>query len=600
MRLNIKMKFVLVALVISVLSIYIISMYMNAQFTKWYSEQTAHSNQQILRQLSYNLNLYLDEIYRLTLMPYYNDNIMNELKTEPKTLLGMQQKRRIIEDFLIGAMVFPRQDIQRVSITSDALYFSDQVGIPLPTYAQVHNSQWYQEVMQNEIPLIILPGDSSRYFSIANVIRDLIYNSRILGVIKVDANYSTIRQLCENVDMGSSGGVIILAENDQVVYSSLTPEQALIVLEDIKTGNTEKVDTNLINFRGYLYNTVILSRFGWRVITVNSLDAVKKIYIHTQRLTLLVLFIGILCSSILMYLLMNHFFKPFYAIIKLMKTVEAGDFTLRYHGTQTDEIGYLGTTLNTMLDRIDAMFKENAELDKRIYRAQLFQRETQIQLLYSQIRPHFIYNTLNMISILIQQNQPDLAVDNINKLSLLLQGIAYINKEIPISTELRLVESYLAIHQLRSGNRLSYSVEVEQELQNYILPALILQPLVENAVIHSGEGGQRHTHIRIFSEINAGTFCICIEDNGSGIPVDKLEKINRKMLRTYPREDTPFRDLSGIGGIGLVNVNTRIRMRFGEDYGLKIDSQFGFGTVVRVLFPLQWKEAESIDADIDC
>jgi two-component system sensor histidine kinase YesM len=524
---------------------------------------------------------------------------MNELRTNPQLPVARQRKMRYIEDFLISAMVFPRQDIQRVCILSDALYFSDRVGVPLPTYEQTLVSQWYQDVMRQGGPLIILPDSNNRYFSIANVIRDLIDNDLILGVIKVDADYTTIRQLCESVDMGSSGGVIILTNKNKVVYSGFTSEQTDAVLADIEISGVGELDTGSIHSRTYLYNAVTLNRFNWQVITANSLDSLKGVYARTQRLTLLVIIIGIFGSSVLMYLLMQYLFKPFYSIIKLMKIVEAGNSSVRYQGAKDDEIGYLGTTMNTMLDRIDTMFKENKELDKRIYQVRLFQRETQILLLYSQIRPHFIYNTLNMISMLIQQKHSEQAVDHINKLSMILHGIAYINKEISIGTELRLVESYLSIQQSRYDDRLTYSIEVKKELQDYILPALILQPIAENAVIHGSEDTREHTHIRSYSKIAEDFFSICVEDNGGGMSPDKLEELNWQMEREYPENNIVIKDISTMGGLGLANVNARIRMRFGKKYGLKIDSRLGMGTVVTVLLPPQWKEVESIDTDIN-
>jgi two-component system sensor histidine kinase YesM len=573
---------------------------MNARFARLYGEQAAGSNHQILKQLSYNLNMYLDEIYRLTLMPYYNESIMTELKTRPRTLAGMHGKQRNIETFLIGTMVFPRKDIQRVSIVSDALYFSDRVGVPLPAYEEVRAASWYRELTRDQVPIIILPEGDSRYFSIANVIRDLMDNTQILGLIKVDADYSTIRQLCENVDMGSRGGVVIVSGKNQVVFSSLPRKETGIVLQNAAERDLGEVDMGRIHSQTYLYNAVTLRRFNWQVITVNSLDHIKNVHTHIRRLTILVATIGIFFSSILMYLLMRRFFKRFYSIIGLMKTVEAGNSALRYQGTGTDEIGYLGATMNTMLDRLDSMFKKNAELDKRIYQAQLFHREAQIQLLYSQIRPHFIYNTLNMISILIQQNQGVQAVENINRLSLILHGVAYINKEIPINTELRLVESYLAIHQLRSGDCFTYSINVARELRDYILPALLLQPIVENAVIHSSGDTHRNIHISIYNEDMGNRFGICVRDNGRGIATERLEELNMKIRQDYPRTGAFTADLSSLEGMGLVNVNTRIRMRFGGEYGLNIESHEGTGTVVKVILPRQWKEAENIDTDIDC
>ena len=594
MRLNMKVKLVLVAVAISTISIYILSMFMNSRLTILYGEQTISSNQQILNQLSYNLNAYLDEMYRLTLTPYYNQNVMNELKTDPVTLAARLRKRNTIQDFLIGTMVFPRKDIDRVTIISDDNYFSDRVGASLPTYKEQIKFDWYDKVMREGEPLITLSDTNDGYFSIVNVIRDLFDNSKILGVIKVDAKYNTIRQLCENIDMGSSGGVIILTKENQAAYSSFTPKQTQQVLSEMKTENPGK-DIYKIYLQSHLYNTVTLNRFGWQVITANSLDDIKNQYQKTIQLTIMVALAVIVTSSVLLYLLMQYLFRPLYSIIKLMKTVKSGDFTVRYQENRRDEVGYLGTTLNTMLDHIDTMFKQNTELDKRVYQTLLFHRETQVQLLYSQIRPHFIYNTLNMISILIQQNQLDQAVDNINKLSMILRGVAYINKEITLETELRLVESYLSIQQSRFGEKLGYSILVDASLYDYVMPALILQPIVENAVIHSNEVTQAKIYIRIFDETIDDLLRICIEDDGDGMSPEKIQELNLLMQQDYPQKDQPVTDLSSMGGLGLANVNARIRMRFGRKYGLQIESNIGKGTTIKVVLPSDGRKGTNSD-----
>ena len=597
MHLNIKVKMVIVAIVILAASICFLSIFTNTRSSQLYSQQMAASNQQILNQLSYNLNDYLDEIFRLTRMPYYNQNVMNLLRTHSQTLQERLHKRHAIEDFLIATMVFPRKDIYRVNIIADESYFSDRVGSPVPHYADQLQTQWYKRIMLEKEPLVIFPENGEEYFSVVNVIRDLFDFSAVLGVIKVDANFNTLRQLCETVDMGADGGVIILQEANLPLYSSLSPGLTSDVLEEyaamVHTGEAHPIYS-----KNYLYNQVPLARFGWKVVTADSLDRIQSVHSHIFQTTLLFSLGILVVASVLLYLLMQYLFRPFFSIIRLMKTIDADDFSVRYHVTRKDEIGYLGATLNTMLDHIDEMYNKNAKLDRQVLQAQLYRKETQIQLLYSQIRPHFIYNTLNMISIRIQNNQLEEAVENINELSLILRGVAYINKIITLETELRLIDSYLSIQRSRFGDKLSYEIAIPASQRDYVMPSFILQPIVENAVVHSGETTHQKIRIRI-SSVQSDCLTIIIADSGYGISPEKTAYLNAQMRKSMDPESPPITDLSTAGGLGLINVNERIRMRFGPAYGLNIDSVVDRGTTVYVRLPLNDKAVIDIDSHPD-
>ena len=245
-----------------------------------------------------------------------------------------------------------------------------------------------------------------------------------------------------------------------------------------------------------------------------------------------------------------------------------------------------------MLDTLHDIYERNLKLDEEIYENQLLYREAELRLLYSQIKPHFIYNTLNMISILVQEGEGEQAVTHINQLSLLLRGIAYIDKVIPLETELDLVRSYLEIQVMRFGDTLSYEIDVSSARRNYILPPLLLQPLVENAIAHSQGRTRRSVHIRIWDQCTDEYYILCVEDNGVGISAQQLEQIRRQMLASGRGRAQPanVESLRHIGGLGIANVHERIRMHFGSEYGLRVESELDKETTVQLLLPLRSAE----------
>ncbi len=590
--LNIKAKFILTSIVTFTIAIIIISAYMYYEYTDSYSDQVNVADRQILSQLSYNLDIYLDEIYRLTLLPYYNEAVLEQMRNgNADTLQKKYIKKYTIEGFLNNTLLFPRRDIQRAIIISNGLYFSEWNSNSILTYEQQINSDWYKKICEEKKPMVLLPGSEGAErpsknpsFSVINTIQNTNSDFSILGIIRVEANYNTLKDLCSKVYMGNEGGVMILSEDNAVIYASLDIERMPSLLEEI-SGFGGGTELQGYHHNGSLINSVSLSHFGWRLVSVNSLDTMKAQLNKIRKTILLGVCFTFLCTSVLLYLMMSRYFKPFYRIIDLMKTARRGFSSVRYHGESRDEFGYLGNTLNSMLDNLNEMYEQNAELDKKIYNAQLFQRETEIQLLYSQIRPHFIYNTLNMISIQIQTEQFDEAVDSINKLSLLMRGVAYINKEIPLKMELAIIDSYLSIQKSRYGDRLSFTVDIDKSLENFVLPSLILQPVIENVVMHCCEHTHRKVHISIYSLFTDRNAQINVEDDGEGISAEKLEELNLNLLGGQPDKSRFINDLSKAGGLGLANVNTRLKMRFGEAYGLHVESIPGKGTTVKVLLP---------------
>lgn len=199
-------------------------------------------------------------------------------------------------------------------------------------------------------------------------------------------------------------------------------------------------------------------------------------------------------------------------------------------------------------------------------------------MLASQINPHFLYNTLEMIRMKALMNKDPEVAQLVKMLSKMMRSsLERTDRLIPIKKEMELIDYYLNIQQMRFGDKFSYQVNVDPPLENYYILPLILQPLVENAIIHGLESKENHGFIRITLKEHRDFIDIEVMDNGTGIPREKYLEIKERMDDgTYQSEGNR---------IGLHNVQQRMKLYYGEDYGLRIDSIHGLGTTVLMKLP---------------
>jgi two-component system sensor histidine kinase YesM len=426
-------------------------------------------------------------------------------------------------------------------------------------------------------------------FSIVNQLRDIRDPSNITGVIKVDANYSGIQSICGKVKMGEKGRLYIIDENRNIIY----PEN--LSAEDLDTdsrsilfmeSNSKKSPyTANLEQGSYLVNTANVASSNWTVVAVNSLSELNRSAAKTRDMSFFLAFLFSLLTTVVFIIFYKRFLTPLISIVRLMKEVQNGNLSAKYVQKSNDEIGYLGASFNSMLSRINEMLTENTSLVKQVYEYRLLQKEAQFSALYSQIKPHFIYNTLNMISLSMQCGKYKNAINNINMLSRLLRGLTNMNREIPLELELSFLDSYLSIQKGRYEEKLRYSIDIDQDLYSYHIPAFLLQPIVENSIVHGCEARKEKTTINIYSRYEDASITIYIEDDGPGIPGERLLQLQMKMDCPDDGDYQP-----GVDGksstVGLANVNKRIKLKYGEKYGLHIYSRAGGGTMVKVCLPV--------------
>ena len=274
-------------------------------------------------------------------------------------------------------------------------------------------------------------------------------------------------------------------------------------------------------------------------------------------------------AILIIFILVRQQTKPLSKLIENMRKVQDGrlDKLVKEEGTQ--EIRELSATYNDMLGELDNYIQKLMQVEKS-------KREAEIHSLQMQINPHYIYNTLASVKWLIWQGDKEKSVQVIDAfIQLLRNTISNKNEFITLKEEIENLKNYVLINQIRYGNQVNVDFYVTPDCEEQKVPKLILQPFVENAFFHAFPQGEKGT-ISIFVRQSDGLLRVEIEDNGIGMSSETLRDLLNK--KNASREH--------FTGIGVNNVDDRMKLIYGENYGILIESQEGRGTKITVCFPL--------------
>lgn len=261
---------------------------------------------------------------------------------------------------------------------------------------------------------------------------------------------------------------------------------------------------------------------------------------------------------------------PIREINKVTNQVAKGDFSVRAHIANGQEVKQLSTSLNQMIEKIE-------ELVDEVRTEQINLRETELELLQSQINPHFLYNTLDTIVWLAETGDQKRVVSMVESLSDFFRISLNQGKDIiTLAEEIGHVTSYLEIQEIRYQDILSYDISIDESLKDYTIPKISLQPLVENALYHGIKNKRGKGTITIRTLLKGDNYVIEVEDNGIGMSEEQLEKVRKAVYEPDESERSSY---------GLYNVNERIRLKFGDEYGISFESKYMEGTKVSVLLP---------------
>lgn len=265
--------------------------------------------------------------------------------------------------------------------------------------------------------------------------------------------------------------------------------------------------------------------------------------------------------------------------ILVMEDVSKGNLNSYYRGEGEDEISSLGRYFNTMLDDIKSLLEKTSNMERQ-------KRDLEIKVLQSQIKPHFLYNTLDTIQwkALIKGNFE--VADLINNLSDFFRLSLNEGREfVSIEDELRQADLYLNIQKIRYEDKLEYEFEIDPKLREVIIPKLILQPLIENSIYHGIKLIQGLGHIKVIIGLEEENLKIIVEDNGRGMSSDLLSKIRSNLGNSV-----------AVDNYGLYSVNERLKSYYGDLYSIEIESKEYIGTIVSIKIEMEAFDVEDVDS----
>jgi len=352
--------------------------------------------------------------------------------------------------------------------------------------------------------------------------------------------------------------------------------------------NMEMLDNNI-----YILTELIQDDIQYYIYYQTRSMETLKVQLNSEIesfIFLCIFLVGAITAIVLLatMVVLNNITNPLRKLCEVTKRISEGDFTAQTQIETNDEIRILAQSVDDMAGKLEVMVDKIKEDESKM-------RYAELRLLQEQINPHFLYNTLDTIVWLVEGNETDKAVDVVVSLSEFFRLVLSKGKEfISIQDEEMHIRSYLEIQRARYHDILDYEILIDRQLYQYKILKMTLQPLVENSLYHGIKYKRAKGKIVVTAELKDNKICIYVCDNGVGMEVETLEKLRKEI-------QSPCKETES--GFGLANVNERIRMNFGVEYGIFIDSVKGEGTRVTVIIPAQklhmqqeiTEEAERVD-----
>lgn len=428
------------------------------------------------------------------------------------------------------------------------------------------SSPHVQTVFEGEYPWVVTLAAKTDY----PVLGEGVY-------LAIDYEFSEIAKYIDNIGIARHGYCFITDDEGNIIYH---PQQQLI-FSGIKTENTElikKLSDGVHYEKNVIYALTTTDDGLWRVVGLSFTDelAVERRTQIISSIAVSFLFCGVI-ALIVLKVYSRIVNAPVRSLIKAMKAFER----------QAEEFKYSGgneavTELKILSSSFEHMAKTTQSLMERVHTEEKELRKTELKALQAQINPHFLYNTLDSIQWMCEQGKTHDAAEMVRALARLFRiSISRGRELITIKEELQHAESYLIIQSYRYRSQFSYKIDASPELMDCLCNKITIQPLIENAIYHGIDRMVDEGEIKITvkpSNDGGDDILITVSDNGVGMTEEQCRKILAK-------------ERSDSGGIGVKNVNDRLKIYFGEKYGLSVESELDVGTTVTVRIPKIDKEA---------
>lgn len=542
----------------------------------------------LLKEINFSIDSYISNMKNMAQVVVENKDVCSLMtyysKHDTKALTGAEQVafERLFSSASthMDTVAKTRNDITNIAIISrkgNVVLNNSQKRVN--KFSEYNISDWYLKPLSYKDNIIVSPSHVQNLIdneykwviSISKAIIDPI-TGEVTGVMVIDLNYKAIENICVNAQLGKSGYIYLIDNDKNIIYH---PQQQLIysgikselIDEILKLDNTEAYLSNKQKNKIYIKDKSTLTE--WSAVGVINTNELIKNKRGTINFYVLLAGMAIVTASLIAIIISKAITKPIKMLENTMHKVEEGDFSIQCKVDLNNEIGHLSKTFNVMISRIKLLMAAAVSNEKE-------KRKYEIKALQAQINPHFLYNTLETIIWMSAGGKNEEVVEVTSALANLFRtSISEGENLVLLSVEMENIQSYLTIQKMRYKDKLTYQVEIPDKLQSLKTPKLILQPIVENAVYHGIKKSQVGGLIKITAEASANILTITVEDDGVGMSREQISQ-----LFTADNHDH-----TGMG-IGVLNVNNRIKLCFGQEYGLFYHSEEGKGTRVDIRLPM--------------
>lgn len=386
--------------------------------------------------------------------------------------------------------------------------------------------------------------------------------------VAIDFKFSSIAKYIDKVSIGQRGYCYIVNSKGQIIYH---PQQQMLFsgLKEENTFEISELSDGIHRKKDNIYNISSLDSCNWKIVGVSFNDEITQA-VKSQVVVGLIfaLLFSAFMSAVIYFLLSRTVTRPVRRLVASMQKFEKQAETFEYKADMSNVAEF--QTLSTSFEHMVLMIQSLVE---KVHNEEIVLRKTELKALQAQINPHFLYNTLDSIQWMCEQDNSKDAVKMVGALAKLFRiSISHGNEFIAISDELKHAESYLIIQSYRYKNQFTYSFDVDKSVLDCMCNKITIQPFIENAIYHGFDRMVDEGEIKIIVERRGKDIAIIVKDNGLGMTEEQCKAVLQK-----GRSDSK--------GIGVKNVDDRLKIYFGEEYGITIDSELDVGTTVTIKIP---------------
>ncbi|MCP3763486.1 sensor histidine kinase [Domibacillus sp. A3M-37] len=575
----IKHKLVVLLLIITIIPAIVLSVLVAVTVEKVIEKQVTDNTLQLIGQVNKSLEYYAGNMQNVSYLLSFDPEFEMFLDGQ-----GTEQGNYAIRQFMQRLTTLYPEVAGILAVNNKGESVSNELYAPPDQDLTEEN--WYKQAVEGAGIFKMIGHPKNRSITshvhygedeVVSVVRAIVDpdTKQVKGVILIDLKLRVIAEAARNINTGKAGYLIVLDENGEAVY---TPEPSLLNGIPASRFKEKAAGSFSTFFEGEERQLIFQNQpfTNWTTVgvfsTKESVVEVRKINFFVVCFIFLIFFVAITAA----YVLSNSMSRPIMRVISFIQKVETGDLAARYKDDRKDEIGMLGRSLNRMLMQIHKLMMINKVQEQK-------KREAELRSLQAHIKPHFLYNTLDTINWMARKQGAEDVAEVVDSLSTLFRiGLSKGHDIISIRDEMTHIKSYLSIQKARYKDKLNYDIQMAPEVEKAAVLKLVLQPVVENAIYHGIKERRGPGHLKISAFKRNSHLLLTVEDDGAGMTEERLEQIRAKLASVQPTETMQKTDF----GYGMMNVQARIQLVFGPEYGIHLESKPKAGTKVAITLPL--------------